>query len=131
MINQLYNVIINSVYFGPVIFWIALSIVLFLVYKMYISNKKAIISSIVIGFIFSFLTYPLNLILLAVFNILYPVHGYDPSYIFIYFSFFSFIFALPFSLIINYVYNSKIAIKMGILTFAILYFAAIIIVAFP
>ena len=98
---------------------------------MYISNKKAIISSIVIGFIFSFLTYPLNLILLAVFNILYPVHGYDPSYIFIYFSFFSFIFALPFSLIINYVYNSKIAIKMGILTFAILYFAAIIIVAFP
>ena len=131
MINQLYNVIINGVYFVPVIFWVVLSIVLFLFYRMYISNKNALISSITVAFIFSFLAYPLNLILITVFNIIYPVRGYDPSYIFIYFSFFSFIFSFSFSLIIYYIYNSKISIKMGIITFAILYFAAIIIVAFP
>jgi len=129
MLN-LYNLIMNNIFY--LVLWAILAFVLFLVYKKYIpkpSIKISIISSIVVGLIFSFsflTAYPLDLIA-AMLNIIYPVHGYDPSYVFIYFSFFSFIISFPFSLIIYYIYNIKIAIKMGILTFVILYFTAIII----
>jgi len=90
MVNIIYKMIINSVYLGSVIYWVILSIVLFLVYRKYISNIRAIIFSIVVSRIFTFLTiYPLDLTTINLFNIIYPVQGYDPSYIFIYFSFVS------------------------------------------
>jgi len=129
MLN-LYNLIMNNMFY--IIIWAILAIVLFLVYNKYMpkpSIKISIISSIVVGLIFSFsflTAYPLELIA-TVLNTIYPVRGYDPAYVFIYFSFFSFIISFPFSLIIYYIYDIKIAIKMGILTFLILYFASIII----
>ncbi|AGO60643.1 MULTISPECIES: hypothetical protein [Ferroplasma] len=121
MAGILYDIMIESVSLFGIIFWIVLSIVLFLVYRMYISNKKAIISSIVIGRIFTILSiYPVNSIVI---KSICPGPGYGQFYPLTFMIFISFINGFAFSLIIYYFYNSKIAIKIGILTFAILFLA--------
>ena len=128
MANLLYDIIVESISLLSIVFWVVLSIVLFLVYRIYISNKKAIISSIVIGRIFTILsTYPLNSVVI---KSICPGPGYGPFYPFTFMFFISIINGFAFSLIIYYFYNSKIATKIGILTFAIL-FVAINIAAGP
>jgi len=122
----------TSVQLGAIIYWVILFIVLFLVYRDCISNIRAIIFSIVVSRIFTFLTiYPLDLKTINLFNIIYPVQGYDPFYIFIYACFVPLILVFPFSLIIYYIYDFKITIQIGIITFLILYFAVIITLLIP
>jgi small-conductance mechanosensitive channel len=121
MANILYDIMVESVSLLDIIYWIILSIVLFLVYRIYISNKKAVISSIVIGYIFTILSlYPINSVVI---KSICPGPGYGPFYPFAFMFVISIINGFAFSLIIYYFYNSKIAIKIGMLTFAILFVA--------
>jgi len=126
MANILYDIMIESISLFSIIFWIVLSIMLFLVYRKYISNVNAIISSIVIGRIFTILsTYPLNSMVI---KSICP-SGYGQFYPFTFMAFISFISGFAFSLTIYYFYNFKIAIKIGMLTFIILFFAINIVAA--
>jgi len=121
MLN-LYNLIMNNMFY--IIIWAILAIILFLVYNKYIpkpSIKISIISSTIISLIWDITVF---------LHVWIYLPGNESFILLIVYLILTFIMGFALALIIYYIYNYKVAIKIGVLTTLVVYFVNITVLLF-